>query len=140
MIIWIVSLLWIVPKFEKTYFCYKMCVLFRSVIKKCVFFLMLLHEPYMSLSCAWWNKYFFEDFQASLSFLTMPMHVQACVLWSKYINFKITWITFEPSFDHLFATYSYTNYWRVSEFLTNSNPRSNYLPKFASKDHLKLMI
>ena len=48
----------------------------------------------------------------------------------KYINFKITWITLEPSFDHLFATYSYTSYWRVSEFLTNSDRRSSYLPKF----------
>ena len=38
----------------------------------------------------------------------------------------------EPSFDHLFATYSYTSNRRVSEFLKNSNPRSSYLAKFVA--------
>ena len=46
------------------------------------------------------------------------------------INFKRTGITLEPSFDHLFATYSYTNCWRVGEYLTNRDRRSSYLPKF----------
>ena len=36
------------------------------------------------------------------------------------------------SFDHLFATYLYTSYWRVGEFLTNSDRRLSYLPKFGS--------
>ena len=35
-----------------------------------------------------------------------------------------------PSFNLLFATYSYTSYWRIGEFLTNSDHRSSYLPKF----------
>ena len=46
-------------------------------------------------------------------------------------NFKLTWITLKPSIDHLFATYSYTSYWRVGEFLTISVHRSSYSPKFA---------
>ena len=49
----------------------------------------------------------------------------------KYIYFKITKITLAPSFEHLFATYSYTSYRRVGEFLTISDCRSNYSLKFA---------
>ena len=37
----------------------------------------------------------------------------------------------EPSFDNIFASYLYTSYWQVSEFLTYSDPRSSYSPKFA---------
>ena len=54
----------------------------------------------------------------------------------KYINFKRTQIKLKPSFDHLFATNSYTSYWRVGEFLTNSDRQSSYLPKLDSQ-HLK---
>ena len=39
----------------------------------------------------------------------------------------------EPIFDHLFATYSYTSYWLVSEFLMNSDCRLSYSPKFGVK-------
>ena len=45
----------------------------------------------------------------------------------------ITQITLEPSFDHLFATYSYTSYWQIGEFLTNTDCRLSYLPKFGSQ-------
>ena len=45
----------------------------------------------------------------------------------------ITQITLEPSFDHLFATYSYTSYWQFCEFLTNTNCRLSYSPKFGSQ-------
>ena len=54
----------------------------------------------------------------------------------EYTNFKLTLIMLKASFDHLFATYSYTSYWRVGKFLTNSNRRSSYSPKFA-KNYLK---
>ena len=43
--------------------------------------------------------------------------------------FKITLITLEPSFDHLFATYSYMSYRRVGEFLMNTNSCLSYSPK-----------
>ena len=49
----------------------------HSKIMKKVF----LHEPYMSLSHAWWKKYFFHDFQM---FSIIFDHAQACVRWSKY--------------------------------------------------------
>ena len=49
------------------------------------------------------------------------------------INFMITQITLEPIFDHLFATYSYTSYWQFGEFLTNTNCRLSYSPKFGSQ-------
>ena len=51
--------------------------------------------------------------------------------WGKYINFKITQIMLEPSFDHLYATYSYMSYKWVDEFLTNCKCRWSYSPKFA---------
>ena len=38
----------------------------------------------------------------------------------------------EPSFDHLFATYSHTSYRQIGKFLTNSDCQSSYLPKFGS--------
>ena len=42
------------------------------------------------------------------------------------LNYKITWIMLELSSDNLFATYLYTSYWRVSEFLMNSNRWLSY--------------
>ena len=35
------------------------------------------------------------------------------------MNIKRSRITLESSFDHLFATYSYSRYWQVGEFLLN---------------------
>ena len=34
-----------------------------SMIKKHWFYLMFLHEPYVSLSCVWWKKYFLIVFK-----------------------------------------------------------------------------
>ena len=58
--------------------------------------------------------------------------------WVIKYNFKLTQITLEPSFDHLFATFSYTSYWWVGKFLTNSNRRSSYLPKFDNDIFMQL--
>ena len=38
------------------------------------FFFVFLREPYMSLSCAWWKRYFLLVFEC----------IGACVHWSKY--------------------------------------------------------
>ena len=45
------------------------------------FFFAFLPEPCVSLSWAWWKRYFFTNFRV---FLTMQMHAQACIRWSKY--------------------------------------------------------
>ena len=35
----------------------------------------------------------------------------------------------KSSFDHLFASYSYSSYWQVDEFLSNIKLWSSYSPK-----------
>ena len=63
----------------------------------------------------------------SKTWVTHPKLKLLGIYLGKYINFKITQITLKPNFDHLFATYSYTFYRRIGEFLMNSNRRSSYL-------------
>ena len=46
-----------------------------------LYFFIFLREPYVSLSCAWWKRYFFTHFRM---FLIVFDHAKACVRWSKY--------------------------------------------------------
>ena len=55
------------------------------------------------------------------------MSHRSCKLNTQY--FKITQIKLKPSFDHLFASYSYTSYLRVGEFFMNNNSWASYSPK-----------
>ena len=52
------------------------------------FFFIFLHEPYMSLSCAWWKKVLIHDF---LMFFIVFDHANAWVLWSKYTTQNTWW-------------------------------------------------
>ena len=47
-------------------------------------FFVFLCEPLVSLSCAWWKKYFLLIFECFQSFSTMRTHACAYVRWSKF--------------------------------------------------------
>ena len=47
---------------------------------------------YMSLSCAWSKKYFFDNFECFSWFTTLPMYLQAWVRQSKYTTNTISLI------------------------------------------------
>ena len=58
-----------------------------------IFFVMFLHEPYMSLSYAQRKKYIFDYLKLFLSFLTMWTHAQACIRWLKYTTNRLNLTT-----------------------------------------------
>ena len=50
-----------------------------TIPQRNIFLNIFQREQYMSLSCIWWKKYFFDNFKCFSLFLTMQTHAQACV-------------------------------------------------------------
>ena len=62
------------------------------IADKQTFFFIFLHAPYMSLSYAWWKRYFFMIFKCFWSFLIVFDHANACACWLKYTTLNRCWI------------------------------------------------
>ena len=75
------------------------CV-FRSV-NTCFTF---LHAPHMSLSYAWWKRYFFMRFKCFFSFSTGQTHARASIFWSKYTTHRLVTNTANKIFN-------WTSFW-----------------------------
>ena len=60
---------------------------------KCLFkskiVVFLIFEPYVSLSCTCWSRYFLMILESFSMLSTMPTHGQACICLSKYTTARV---------------------------------------------------